>query len=246
MLRKTAIITGASGGIGGATAKEFARRGYNVALTYNKHSTKQLEEEIRKAFGVEVKSFKLDQTDEENIKTCFKEIFASFDYIDAVVCNSGKADKFDLLTKKNIKEIDSVLNVNLRGTILCNREALKYLTKQKHGSIINVSSMYAYAGGECEAVYTATKAGIIGLTQALAVEAAPFVRVNAVAPGCTDTNMISGLSEEERKDLIEQTPLKRMGKGEDMAKLICFLASDEASFITGECYRSSGGVIRFA
>lgn len=245
MLRKTAIITGASGGIGSATAREFARRGYNVALTYCSHSTKALEKEIIKEFGVEAKSFKLDQTNEDNIQTCFKEIFASFDYIDAVVCNSGKAEKYDLLTKKTTKEIDAVLNVNLRGTILVNREALKYLTKQKHGAIVNVSSMYAYAGGECEAVYTATKAGIIGLTQALAVEVAPLVRVNAVAPGCTDTKMIGGLDEEERANLIVQTPMKRMGQGEDMAKLICFLASDEASFITGECYRASGGVIKF-
>lgn len=244
MLRKTAIITGASGGIGSATAIEFAKLGYNVALTYNKHSTKALEKELRN-YDIEVRLFKLDQTHEEEITTCFKEIFSSFEYIDAVIINAGKSEKYDLLTNKSVKDIDSVLNTNLRGTILIAREAQKYLLKQKHGVIINVSSMYAQAGGQCEAVYTATKAGVNGLTRALALECAPFVRVNAVEPGYIDTKMNSLVSEEEKAELIQLTPMKRIGTGEDVANLICFLASDKASFITGECYRISGGVMLF-
>lgn len=244
MLRKTAIITGASGGIGSACAKEFARAGYNVALTYFSHSTKALEKEIKK-LDVEVESFLLDQTDEKSIKDCFKKIFARFEYVDAVVCNSGKAERYEHLTQKSVKEIDAIIDVNLRGTILVNREALKYLTKQKHGNIVNVSSMYARAGGECEAVYTATKAGLVGLTRALALESAPYVRINAVAPGYIDTRMNSAVSESERKELIEATPLKRVGQGEDVARLALFLASDNASFVTGECYYITGGVMKF-
>ncbi len=245
MLRKTVIITGASGGIGSATAREFAKNGYNVALTYNTHSTKKLESELKK-FDVEVKSFKLDQTSEENIKKCIKEIFASFSYIDAVICNSGKAEKVKLLSEKSTKEIDDILNVNLRGTILVNREVLKYMMPQKHGNIVNVSSIYGLTGGECEAIYSAAKAGVIGLTKSIAGEVASLgIRVNAVAPGCIDTNMTKGYNEEDRKSIIESTPLGRIGQPEDVANLIYFLASDKASFITGECYQISGGVVKF-
>ncbi len=245
MLRKTALITGASGGIGSACAREFAKNGYNVALTYNSHSTKALERELKK-FNVEVKSYKLDQTNDKEISDCIKTIFSDFDYIDVAVCNAGKAEKVKLLAEKSTKEIDDILNVNLRGTILVNREILKHMTAQKHGNIVNVASIYGLTGGECEAIYSAAKAGIIGLTKSIANEVAPIgIRVNAVAPGCIDTNMTKGYNEEDRKWIVDATPLGRIGEPEDVANLVYFLACDKANFITGECFSTTGGVVKF-
>ena len=142
--------------------------------------------------------------------------------------------------------IDKILNTNLRGTLLCNREALSYLTKQKHGNIVNIASIYGTSGGSFESAYSATKGGIIALTKSLALEVAPFgLRVNAVAPGFIDTNMTAGIQGNDREQAINQTPLKRLGTGKDIANMIYFLASEEASFITGECYSVTGGVLRF-
>ncbi len=245
MLRKTAIITGASGGIGAATALKFAQNGYNLALTYCKGSTKSLEKQLE-SYGVEVRAYKLDQTDEKELAAFVRAVFKDFEYVDALVCNAGKAEKTALLIDKTISEIDEILSVNLRGTILLNREVGKYFIKQNHGVIINVSSIYGLSGGACETPYSAAKAGVIGLTKSLAWELAPYsIRVNAVAPGCIDTKMTQSYTDDDRTEIIANTPLARMGKPEDVASLIYFLASDEASFITGECYSITGGVLKF-
>jgi len=245
MLRKTVIITGASGGIGNATAKVFAANGYNLALTYNHGSTKELEDELKK-YNVDVKSFKLDQEKESSISKCIKDITSSFDYIDTIVCNAGIAERGDLLTEKSTSEIDHILDVNLRGTILLNREVAKIFIKQKHGNIINISSVHGLEGASCEVTYSATKAGVIGLTKALASELAPYnIRVNAIAPAFIETNMTSCYTSKEKKEIIKRTPLGRLGKPEDVADAIYFLASDKASFITGICLPITGGVVKF-
>lgn len=245
MLRKSVIITGATGGIGRATALLFAERGYNIVLSHHKSPTDQLEEEIKEK-GVEVKSFDLELENEKNIKTFFEKAFKSFEYIDAVVLCAGIAEKFQFLFEQEVPVIDKIINTNLRGTLLCNREALSYLTKQKHGNIVNIASIYGTSGGSFESAYSATKGAIIALTKSLAMEVAPFgLRVNAVAPGFIDTKMTAGIQGEARLQAIEQTPLKRLGTGKDIANMIYFLASEEASFITGECYSVTGGVLRF-
>ena len=245
MLRKSVVITGATGGIGRETALLFAERGYNVVLSHHNAPTKELEKQIKDK-GVEVKSFDLELEDEKSIKTFFEKAFKSFEYIDAVVLCAGIAEKFQFLFEQEVTVIDKVINTNLRGTLLCNREALSHLTKQKHGNIVNLSSIYGTTGGSFESAYSATKGGIIALTKSLAMEVAPFgLRVNAVAPGFIDTNMTAGIQDEARLQAIEQTPLKRLGTGKDIANMIYFLASEEASFITGECYSVTGGVLRF-
>ena len=245
MLRKSVVITGATGGIGRETALLFAERGYNVVLSHHNAPTKELEKQIKDK-GVEVKSFDIELENEKSIKTFFDNAFNSFEYIDAVVLCAGIAEKFQFLFEQEVPVIDKIINTNLRGTLLCNREALSHLTKQKHGNIVNLSSIYGTTGGSFESAYSATKGAIIALTKSLAMEVAPFgLRVNAVAPGFIDTKMTAGIQGEARLQAIEQTPLKRLGTGKDIANMIYFLASEEASFITGECYSVTGGVLRF-
>jgi 3-oxoacyl-[acyl-carrier protein] reductase len=150
-----------------------------------------------------------------------------------------------MLIDKPTETIDEIININLRGTILFNKAILQHFIDQKHGSIVNVSSIYGISGGSLESVYSACKAGIIGLTKSLSIEAAPFVRVNAVAPGCIETKMTSNLTEIDKTCIIDSTPLDRIGKPEDVANSIYFLASEESGFITGEVLSVTGGVARF-
>lgn len=149
------------------------------------------------------------------------------------------------LSEKETELIDDIISTNLRGTTLFNREILKYFLSQKHGSIVNISSIYGVSGGSLEAVYSACKAGINGLTKSLSVEASPFVRVNAIAPGCIETKMTSNLSKVDKECVVDATPLNRLGKPEDVANAAYFLASDESLFITGEILEVTGGVVRF-
>lgn len=244
MLRKTVLITGAFGGIGKATAKKFAENGYNLALTYHNNFDNDFIEKL-KTFGIEVFALQVDQTKESDIINFVKSAVLEFKVITSAVFCAGKAEPECLLTEKVTPVIDDIIDVNLRGTILFNREILKQMSKQKFGTIVNVSSIYGNTGGSLESVYSACKAGIIGLTKSLASEVAPFVRVNAVAPGYVDTKMTSHLSEDTKKYLEQETPLERLGTPEDIANAIYFLCSDESSFITGETLQISGGVVKY-
>ena len=245
MIRKTAFITGGSGGIGGACALKFAQMGYNIATTYLTGSTKELQSQCEN-LGVEFESYKMDQRDISLVKQTFDKVFARFDYVDCVVCNAGIADKEMLFSDVPQENIDNLLNTNLRGTIACNQEAFRKFLKQKHGSIVNISSIFGINGGPCETVYSATKGGIIALTKALAVEGAPYnIRVNCVAPGYVDTKMTAHFTDEEKAHAVAMTPLARIGEGADVAQAVFFLASPSASFVTGEVLTVSGGVLRF-
>lgn len=244
MLRKTVLITGAFGGIGKATAKKFAENGYNLALTYHNNFDNDFIEKL-KTFGIEVFALQVDQTKESDIINFVKSATLEFEIISSAVFCAGKAEPECLLTEKVTPVIDDIIDVNLRGTILFNREILKQMSKQKFGTIVNVSSIYGNTGGSLESVYSACKAGIIGLTKSLASEVAPFVRVNAVAPGYVDTKMTSHLSVDTKKYLEQETPLERLGTPEDIANAIYFLCSDESSFITGETLQISGGVVKY-
>lgn len=244
MIRKTVIITGGFGDIGKATALKFAKNGYNIALTYiNSFSTEFLNE--LKSYGIDTLALPCDQTSESDIKNFLNSTFSTFEYVDAFVACAGKSEPVQFLTEKSTEIIDDIINTNLRGTILFNREVLKKFQSQKHGTIVNVSSIYGISGGSLESVYSACKAGIIGLTKSLAVEASPFVRVNAVAPGCIETKMTKNLSKADKDCIIDSTPLDRLGQPEDIANSIFFLASSESSFITGEILEVTGGVLRF-
>lgn len=240
MLKKTVIISGGFGDIGKATAIEFAKNNYNIALTYLNSFDAEFIKHL-KTLGSEVLALRCDVTNESEIINFVKSASREFEYIDAFVCASGKAEHEDLLIDKKTETIDDLITVNLRGTILFNREILKLFVKQKHGSIVNISSIYGEYGGSMESTYSACKAGIIGLTKSLATEVAPIVRVNAVAPGYIETKMTSHLSAETKEYVKNQTPLSRLGTPEDVAKAVYFLASENSSFITGEVLTVSGG-----
>ena len=244
MIRKSVIISGGFGDIGKATAEKFAQNGYNVALTYlNTFDTDFIEK--LKSYDVEVLALPCDQSNESNIISFIGAVSKEFEYIDCFVACAGKAEPVQMLIDKPTETIDEIININLRGTILFNKDILKYFMEQKHGSIVNVSSIYGVSGGSLESVYSACKAGIIGLTKSLAVEYAPFIRINAVAPGCIETKMTSNLSNIDKDCIIDSTPLDRLGNPNDVANAIFFLASDESSFITGEVLQVTGGVSRF-
>ena len=244
MLRKTAIISGGFGDIGKATAKKFAENGYNIALTYLNSFDAEFVSEL-KSFGIDVFAMHCDQSNESEIINFVNTAVKEFEYINTFVACAGKAENVELLTEKSTSEIDNIISVNLRGTILFVKEVLKVFQKQKFGTIEIVSSIYGQTGGSLESVYSACKAGLIGLTQSLAVEYAPNIRINAVAPGCIETKMTSYLSNSDRADIVASTPLERLGKPEDVANAIYFLSSDESSFITGETITVTGGVVRF-
>ena len=243
MIRKTAIITGGFGDIGKAIAKKFAENGYNIALTYYKTFSNDFIVEL-KNYGVEVLALPCDQKKENDIINFVNSVFKEYEYVDTFVACAGKAEPVQFLTEKTTELIDEIISTNFRGTILFNREVLKHFQAQKHGSIVNISSIYGISGGSLESVYSSCKAGIIGLTKSLSVEASPFVRVNAVAPGCIETKMTNNLSSTDKDCVVDSTPLDRLGTPDDVANAVYFLASEQSSFITGEVLEITGGAVR--
>lgn len=244
MIRKSVIITGGFGDIGKATAKKFAEKGYNIALTYLNSFDNEFLNGLKK-YGVDVFAMSCDQRNESEIINFLNCAFKEFEYIDTIVLNAGKAESEKMLFEKETQEIDDILSTNLRGTILFAREISKRFLTQKTGNIITISSVYGQTGGSLESVYSATKAGIIGLTKSLAVELAPNIRVNSIAPGYIDTKMNKDYSKNTVKYIKNETPLERLGLPEDIANAIYFLASEDSSFITGEVLTVSGGIVRF-
>ncbi len=237
-MNKTVIITGSSRGIGKATALEFAKSQYNVVITYNTHEEEALLlfNEISKYTRADI--VKLDLGNFEEVKKTAEKLSSMYPTIDVLVNNAGISGR-DLFTEQGDDELCRMVNVNLTGTMLFTKEILKKMLRTESGSIVNVSSIWGRVGGSMEVVYSATKAGIIGFTQALSKEVAPMgIRVNAVAPGAIDTEM---LTEVERVGLDDSIPLGRLGRPEEVAKSIKFLA--ESSFITGEILSVDGGGI---
>ena len=243
MLRKTVLISGGFGDTGKAVAEKFAANGYNIALTYYKSFDPDFIAKI-KEYGVEVLAIGCDQTKENDIINFVNSAFKEFEYVDSVVLCAGKAEPEGFLAEKSADVIDDIIMSNLRGTIIFCREAAKHFTAAKHGNIVVVSSIYGETGGSLESVYSACKAGINGLVKSLAVELAPHVRINAVAPGFITTKMTSHYSPTDVEYVKNQTPLARLGLPADVANAAYFLCSDESGFITGEILTISGGALR--
>lgn len=239
---KNALITGASGGIGKAVALEFARAGYGVALHCFSHPerARKTAEEIR-ALGGRAEVFIADITSEEQVHGLFDDAEKSLGFIDTLINNAGIAFK-GLFTDMSTEDWNRVFSVNCTGVFLCCRRALVPMIREKRGSIVNISSMWGQRGASCEAAYSASKAAVIGLTQALALEEGPSgIRVNCVAPGLIDTPMNADLSCEDMSALKEETPLCRIGTPEEVARAVRLISENE--FITGQTLGVNGGFL---
>ncbi len=231
---KRVLITGASRGIGAACARVFAKSGYGVIINYNYSE----EEALRLAEEIGAETIRADVSDSAQVADMFK----AAGKVDVLVNNAGISG-FYMLDAMSDDEWNRMIGVNLSGVFYCTRAVLPQMLRRKSGAIVNVSSMWGICGASCEAAYSASKAGVIGLTKALAKEVGPSgIRVNCVAPGAIDTEMNKKLGEEAIKELCEETPLGRLGSPEEVAAAILFLADDEG-FITGQVLSPNGGLI---
>lgn len=242
-MKKTVLVTGATGGIGKATIIEFAKKGYDVVINYLNSETKALElkKEVEDIYQVKTLVIKADVSDELEVKKMVEEIIKEFGCIDCLVNNAGIAIDtiFEDKTKDNFIKI---LNTNLIGPFLVSKEVGKYMLKEKKGTIINVSSTNGIDTVYPESIdYDASKAGLISLTKNLAIEYAPYIRVNTIAPGWVTTDMNKELDNDFIKKENEKILLNRFADPSEIAKVITFLASDDASYINNEIIRIDGG-----
>ena len=239
---KTVLITGAARGIGREIALTFAKDGYNVVINYNKseRDAEILANEVEN-LGVRALIVKADVSKPEEVKTLVSKAISVFGKIDVLVNNAGIA-LYKLLIDSTDDEIQNVIAINLNSTFFVCREVCKNMMQFGGGKIINISSKWGIVGGSGETVYSASKAGIIGFSKALAKEVGlSNITVNVVAPGVIQTNMIKNLSSDDIKELESQISLGRIGKPADVANVVKFLASDDANYITGQVIEVDGG-----
>ncbi|MBQ2271548.1 MAG: SDR family oxidoreductase, partial [Firmicutes bacterium] len=233
---KTVLITGASRGIGRECALEFARQGAsNIIIGYNKSEAQALElDAILKEQGVNSLALQADIRSKTEVNLMFRRAQAAFGPVHILVNNAGISG-FSLFTDITEDMWDEMMDTNIKGMYLCCKEALPDMISEKDGAIVNISSIWGQVGASCEVHYSASKAAVIGLTKALAKELGPSnVRVNCVAPGVIQTDMLAVVDPQIQEALKEETPLMQLGTPSDIAKSVCFLCSPAASFITGQ------------
>src|SRR5512138_3293427 len=241
---KTALVTGASRGIGRAVAVALARGGAKVALNYagNEAAASEALELCRKAGAERATLYRFDVADPAACAQAVDAVVKEMGSLDVLVNNAGIAID-QLVMRVKDEDWQRQLQVNLTGAFNLIRAATRPMMKQRGGSIVNLTSVVGEMGNAGQAAYAATKAGLIGLTKSVARElASRNIRVNAVAPGFIDTDMTSGLPEAARTRMLETIPLARLGSADEVAKAVAFLASDEASYVTGEVLRVNGGM----
>ena len=241
---KAALITGGSRGIGAACARLFAQQGYGVGIVCQKakDQAEALAEELA-ALGVPVKVYVCDVAQREQVQAMTAAFLREFGRIDVLVCNAGIArqELFTDITEASWRE---VMGVDLDGVFYCAQAALPDMLHRKAGKIITLSSMWGQVGASCEVAYSTAKAGVIGLTKALAKELGPSgITVNCVAPGVIDTEMNGNLPQDIKDELAEETPLERLGTPEDVAQAVWFLASSAGDFFTGQVLAPNGGFL---
>ena len=243
-MHKTAIVTGASRGIGRAAAAQLAGEGWAVCINYLERRDKAEElKTLLEGAGCRAMTYQADVADKAAVNAMAEAARAEFGPISLLVSNAGTAGQMQIQDVKE-EQWDRYFAVNVKGAYNAIQAVLPDMLHAHAGSIVTVSSMWGLRGASCEAVYSATKAALIGLTRSLAAELAPSgIRVNCVAPGVIDTDMVRALGSETLDLLAETTPLGRLGTPEDIAAAICFLGGEQASFITGQVLTADGGFI---
>ena len=240
---KVALVTGGAQGIGKTISEELVRNGAHVVLGDVNLEGAQATAEAINNNGGSASAIKIDVSNPAEVKQVFDSILKDKKPVDILINNAG-ITRDGLMIRMKELDWDSVLNINLKGTFLCSQQAAKQMMKQKSGVIVNIASIVGVMGNFGQANYSASKAGVIGLTKTLAREVASRgIRVNAVAPGFIDTEMTRVLDESVRQSLIEQIPLAKLGLPEDVARCVAFLVSDRSSYITGQVINVNGGML---
>ena len=241
--KKTALVTGGAKGIGSAICRALAKDGYNIAINYNSSQNEAVDLKNELSAITEVEIFKADVSDSMQVKEMFSQIEKAFGGVDVLVNNAGIAGQM-LFTDITDETWQKMINVNLSGAFYCCREALRFMINKKSGRIINIASMWGETGASMEVHYSASKAGLIGLTKALAKEVGlSGITVNAVSPGVIMTDMMKSFSEADVAVLKDETPLNTLGTVENVADAVSFLASGKADFITGQVISVNGGFV---
>lgn len=240
---KVALVTGASRGIGKAIAIALAHQGAKVAINYSSSDDAAIEVcEIIRKNGGRAEIFKAKVNVEEEVDSMFAAIEEKLGSVEILVNNAG-ITKDNLLMRMKTEEWDNVIDVNLKGAFLCTRRVLKGMMKARYGKIINISSVVGFSGNAGQFNYSATKAGIIGMTKSAALElGSRGIRVNAVAPGFIETDMTAVLTDEVKAAYMEKIPLKALGKVEDIANAVVYLASPLSDYMTGQTLHLNGGL----
>lgn len=241
---KTAIVTGGSRGIGRAVSLLLAREGANVAIVYagNTAAAEETKQQAE-ALGAAAAVFQCDVADEQAVTDMVKAVKIQFGSVDILVNNAG-ITRDGLLMRMKEADWQAVLDTNLTGVYHCTKAVSKLMMKQRHGAVINLSSVVGETGNAGQANYAAAKAGIIGFTKAVAKElASRNIRVNAVAPGYVETDMTAGLPDSAKEDMLRSIPLGRPATADDVAQAVLFLASDQACYITGQVLNVDGGMV---
>jgi 3-oxoacyl-[acyl-carrier protein] reductase len=239
-----ALVTGGSRGIGKAICLELAEQGVNVAVNFsgNREKAEAVAEQCRQ-LGVEALAVQADVGNADSVKQMIDTVMEAFGSIDILVNNAG-ITRDTLIMRMKEEDFDAVINTNLKGVFNCSKAVTRPMMKQRYGRIINISSVVGVLGNAGQANYVASKAGVIGLTKSLARELANRnIRVNAVAPGFIGTEMTDELTEETKKALLNQIPLAELGKPEDVARVVAFLASDASAYMTGQTLHVDGGMV---
>ena len=239
-MTKVAFVTGGAKGIGSAIVKRFTKDGYKVAFTYNNSEDKA--KSLANELGENCKAYKLDITDSNAVNTVIADVENTFGEIFVLVNNAGIAEQA-LFTDITDEMWHKMIETNLSGAFNCSRAVLKFMINRKCGKIINISSIWGETGGSCEVHYSSAKAGLIGMTKALAKEVGlSGITVNCVSPGVILTDMTSHFDEDTMNELKNETPLNKIGTPSDVAGAVAFLASSDADFITGQDLAVNGGM----
>ena len=237
---KTVIVTGGSRGIGAAIVKKLAKNNYNVVLNYNnsQESARKIQEELKQE-NIHVEIFKADVSKREEVKELVDFTLKQFGNIDVLINNAG-IDQIKPFTDITDEDWNRMIQINLNSVFYCTQEVLPTMINNKDGSIINISSIWGITGGSCEVHYSVTKAGIDGMTKALAKELGPSnIRVNSIAPGIINTEINKNFSKDELKEIEKEIPLGKIGKTEDIAKCVMWLIED--NYTTGQIISPNGG-----